>query len=599
MTEPLFIDIETYCDLDLKVVGAYRYVEHPSFEILMAGWARGDDPVKVETDPAAIRAIPGLWDALVKKIAHNAAFERLCFSRFNGLPVGQYLPAEDFHDTMAIAAERGWPQKLEHLAKALGVTEKDTAGTRLISLFCKPYRGKRVRPQDRPADWADFMAYCAQDVETLREVHAKLGGWPTAMEREIYLADQAVNDRGIHVDVDLAQVAHRTSLQNERRHVAEFIDLTGVENPNSNIQVTKALQDLGLRMPDLQAATVEKALRQDLTDVQRRVLELRQELALVAAKKFSAALGSVNGDERLRGMFRFHGAHTGRWAGRGVQLHNLPRLNFENVVDEMLAIEELMAGEGASAEDLKRLVRSMFLGPMTVVDYSAIEARVIAWLAGEEWVLEAFRQGRDIYVETAKRMGGLTRSQGKVAVLALGYNGAVGSLEAMGAKGTEQQLLALVYQWRRANPKIVRFWADLDEAFRQGNMTVGKLKVVRKGEDRIIVLPSGRRLHYHGVNPGKRITFQNPARNMFPTDTYGGRLAENVTQAVARDLLGEAIVRLESSGLPVVGHVHDEILVEGHHPVEEVARIMSESPAWATGMPIAGEGFVCQRYRKG
>lgn len=597
----LYVDIETYCDLDLKAVGVYRYVQHPSFRILMAGWAIDDEPVVVETDPLAMHEIPGLWDEDVLKVAHNAAFERICFSRFAGMPVGEFLPASEWHDTQAIAAENGYPQKLEQLAKALGVEQKDTAGTRLINLFSKPYRGRRVMPSEKPKEWGDFKRYCGQDVVVLRQVHQKLGGWPTRMEREIYLSDQRINDHGIKVDLDLARAARAAAEENRIEQEAEFRRITGVNNPRSNPQIRAWVAQEGLEavLPDMGEKTVTKALQGSLTDLQRRALELRQELALTASSKYATAIGSTCSDGRLRGGFRFHGAHTGRWAGRGVQLHNLPRAALENETQQDAAILDLLMGNGASAHTLKALVRPLFLGPFTVVDYSAIEARVVAWLAGEEWVLKAFRDGRDIYVETAERMGGLTRAQGKVAVLALGYNGAVGSLEAMGAKGSEQELLNLVVKWRKANPHIVRMWAEMDEAFREGG-TVGEFLLVEKdGKDRAIKLPSGRRLVYHKVTTGSRMTFANPARNMFPVDTYGGRLTENVTQAVARDILGEALVRLHRKGFHVAGHVHDEILVDGEHSVKDVARVMCQSPLWAKGLPIGGEGFVCRRYRKG
>lgn len=598
----LFIDIETRSRTDLKAAGAYRYAEDPDFRILMAAWAIDDGPVQVALTDSEIWKIPGLWNPLVHKVAHNAAFERICFSRFMRLPVGSYLEPEPWHDTMAIASELAYPAKLGPLAVALGAEPKDEAGTRLINMFCVPNRkGEFTTPEEKPEEWAAFIEYCRQDVSTLRDVHNRLGGWPTETERQIYLSDQRINDTGIKVDVDLAKVAREAALENQVEHELEFTALTGVANPSSGPQVQTWIRAQGLQevLPDLRAETVEKALQGTLTPPQRRALEIRQELALVAAKKYSAALAAVNGDGRLRGSFRFYGAHTGRWTGRGVQLHNLPRASLPSEAHTDAAILDLMMGAGADAHTLKALVRPLFTGPFTVVDYAAIEARVIAWLAGEQWALKAFRAGRDIYVETAQRMGGLTRAQGKVAVLALGYNGAVGSLEAMGAKGSERELLQLVYQWRKANPAIVRFWSALDEAFRDGEGRVGDyVKVTRDGADRAIELPSGRFIVYHDVKPDRRITFKNYARGGARTDTYGGRLTENVTQAVARDILGEALVRLHQKDFRVVGHVHDEILVEGGN-VKTITRIMTESPSWATDLPIDGEGFVAKRYRKG
>lgn len=343
-------------------------------------------------------------------------------------------------------------------------------------------------------------------------------------------------------------------------------------------------------------------LKKNLTADQRTVLELRQELALVASKKYQAAIDASSSDGRLRGGFQYFGAHTGRWAGRRVQLHNLPRAALDSTAEVDAAILDLKLGAGASSQTLKALVRPMFMGPFGIIDYSAIEARVLAWLAGEEWVLEAFRKGRDIYVETAERMGGLTRFQGKVAVLALGYNGSIGSLAAMGAEGDDEQLMMLVHQWRRANPNIVRLWKIMDQAFRGTGMAVGKrMRVEKDGNDRLLHLPSGRAIHYHDVEAaGKRITFANfraPGR----MDTYGGRLVENATQAVARDILAEALVRLGEAGYDVVGHVHDEVIIEMPQDgtLAQLQDIVTASPKWADGLPLGGEGFVSQRYQKG
>ena len=625
----LRIDIETYCDLDLKKVGVYRYVEHPSFLILMAAWSLDGGPVRVFTDLDDISDIPGLWDDSVTKVAHNAQFERICFSRLHYLNNGGetewpvFLTPEPWHDTMAIAAERGRPQGLDYLAKSLGAEPKDTAGTRLINIFSKPNRfGKRVLPEDRPLDWMDFLLYCAQDVSTLIEVDDALGGWNTETEHRVYITDQLINDRGLLVDVPMARAAVEAARVNEAAHVAEITKITGIANPNSNPQMMDWFARSGFPLENLQKETVEKALSCPLRSEHRRVLELRQELALVASKKFQAALSYSSRDHRLRGQFRFFGAHTGRWTGRGVQPQNLPREAFKapKVPGETdqengdraealaeAAILDLKMGNGADALTLKKLVRPMFTGPFTVVDYAAIEARVIAWLANETWALEAFSGGRDIYVETADRMSTpdnpLNRSQGKVAVLALGYNGGVVSLRAMGAEGTNDELQKLVHQWRRANPRIVRLWEQLDEAFYRGGSAGPVLSVEGKGNDREIVLPSGRSIAYHQCRftfdkiGRRRATFASPQG--FRADTYGGRLAENATQAVARDLLAEALVRLEDAGHRVVGHVHDEILVEGDVPLDEVTEIMTEVPSWAEGLPVGGAGFTCRRYRKG
>lgn len=608
----LYIDVETYSTVDLRKANVYSYATDPEFQILMCAWAIDDGPVQIALNDMEIAAIPGLFDPEVEKVAHNAAFERICFSEYQRglyeLEQGEYLDPAEWTCTMALAAEWGYPRSLGKLAVALGAEEKDEAGTRLINLFCKPNRkGERTLPRDKPADWEAFINYCIQDVATLRDVHQKLGGWPTEMERRVYLADQAINDRGIPVDVELAECSIEAAEANKEAQTREVIELTGVENPGSNPQMLAWFDSQNFRMPNLQAATVtEKLAGEDTPPQVKRVLELRQELALVAAKKYTAALDRVNDDHRLRGSFQFFGAHTGRWAGRGVQLQNLPSATMETETDTHAAILDLKLGNGANAHDLKALVRAMFTGPFTVVDYSAIEARVIAWLAGEEWALQAFRDGRDIYVETGQRMGGMSRKEGKVAVLALGYNGGTGSLRAMGAEGTDEHLQILVNQWRRANPAIVTLWREMEDSFRNGGPVGAFMSVEKDGADRLIRLPSGRAVVYHDLRGrwtekwGKRVQVISFAdANGGRTDTYGGRLVENVTQAVARDILAEALVRLHERGYPVVLHIHDEVGVQGDYSIEEIQNVLTEPPAWAEGLPIAAEGFQCQRYRKG
>jgi DNA polymerase len=618
----IYVDIETYSSVDLKKSNVYRYTEAPDFQILFAWWAIDNDPLQLALGADAVAAIPHLWDDDVTKVAHNAAFERICFSEFIRRrecgPAG-YLRPDPWLDTMALASEAGYPKSLGQLAVALGAEPKDEAGTRLINLFCKPNRkGHRTLPEEKPVEWQAFLDYGKQDVATLRDVHSKLPGWPTEMERQVYLADQLINDTGIPVDTEMAALAVATAEDNRMVDELEIMALTGISNPGSNVQMLGWLRAQGVEVPNLQAATVE-ALLQDpeaLPGATQRVLELRQELALVAAKKYSAALDRVNHDGRLRGSFQFFGAHTGRWAGRGVQLQNLPSATLgdkdatEAEVETAIAagVLDLKLGAGATAHTLKALVRAMFTGPFTVVDYAAIEARVVAWLAGEEWALGAFADGRDIYVETAERMGGLTRKEGKVAVLALGYNGGINSLRVMGAQGDDRKLQYLVTQWRNANRAIVGLWADMNEAFLAGDMAVGDHMYVEKdGADRLVRLPSGRAVVYHDLRArwkdtpfGRKrvVSFADPKGPGFRTDTYGGKLCENVTQAVARDILAEALVRLQQHGLEVVGHVHDEVLVHGGS-VDQVTRIMVEKPAWAHGLPIAAEGFSCARYRKG
>jgi DNA polymerase len=387
---------------------------------------------------------------------------------------------------------------------------------------------------------------------------------------------------------------------------------------------------------------VTKVLHNDINGTASRVLALRQELALTASKKFTAAVDSTCADGRFRGGFRFFGAHTGRWAGRGVQLHNLPREAFSIQEEQDFTIRKLKTEGAATATELKKLVRPMLVGPFTVVDYSAIEARVIAWLAGEQWALQAFADGRDIYVETAERMNGLTRFQGKIAVLALGFAGGIRSLKAMAGDrealmelakppsmvpgggvrslvsdpDIDRGLQRLVDQWRDANPNIVRLWRRIEERVRHGGPVGEHLNIRRSGEDMWLDLPSGRSIVYHGLRWERYRAMRNgkwkmeegwryddPKKVGLRIPTYGGRLAENATQAVARDILAESLVRLEAAGVEVVAHVHDELIsvydeTKVQSTLDEVIKLACHPPDWAEGLPIAATGFVTERYRK-
>lgn len=609
----LYLDLETYSTQDLKKVGVYRYVEDPEFQILICTWSYNGGPVQICFSAEDINSLPGLHDPDTVKVAHNAAFDRVALSRHLGFPVGRYLPPSQWRDTMAVASILGLPKSLDKLTKFLKVSEKDGAGTRLINWFCKPNpkTGERRLPEDHPEKWEQFCDYALQDTASLVEVDAKMGSaWPIESERQAWITDQVINDRGIRVDRKMALAAARAAEENERGHVARIVELSDgeIENPNSLPQLTNWLTEQGVKLPNLRSETVEQALAGNVPPAVREVLLLRQELALTTSKKYGAALGAMNSDKRLRGMFNYFGAHTGRWSGRRVQLQNLARATLPSDDHVDAAIFDLLTGFGADSETLKRLIRSMFVGPFVVSDYSAIEARVIAWLAGEEWVLQAFRDGRDIYVETAKAMSTpgnvLSRFEGKVAVLALGYNGGANSLFAMGYEGNEEAAWDLVKKWRKANRSIVRFWTDLELAFCKGEGTVGRIRVESKGSTRKLVLPSGRAIYYRqvSVKPGgnglRDITFFDDTYGR--SSTYGGRLAENVTQAVARDMLSESLSRLETAGLPVVGHVHDEVIVEaGEEEVERVNSILCDLPDWAEGFPIDAEGFTSYRYKKG
>jgi DNA polymerase len=589
----IWCDIETRSAIDLKTAGVYVYSEDPSFRVLMIGYSIDGAEPDVAVGDDQIRALlPTLLEHDL--IAHNAPFERVCLGRLDP----RLAEPERWTCTMVMATEAGLPAKLEMLAKAVGAELKDTAGTRLISLFCKPRPrvGGFVEPEDRPTEWLDFVEYCAQDVATLMDVHQRLPE-VTPTERALWLADQRINDRGVQLDTDLIGRAIGADEVNRVEAMAELRSLTGLANPNS-------VQQLGgwLGMPSLAADAVTAQLEREDDPARRRVLELRQLIAESAVKKYGAAKAMTCADGRARGQLQFFGAHTGRWSGRGIQLQNLPREHFETTAERDAVLLDLELGLGASPRSLKAMIRPMLLGPLTVVDFAQIEARVIAWLAGERWVLDAFESGRDIYVETAQAMGpDFTRQQGKTAVLACGFGGSVGALRRMGAAGSDEYLMPIVEGYRRANPAIVRLWYGLWDALLYGGK-YQQLEVRRVGKDRHLMLPSGRAIVYRNLQK-----FQGPEDDrpqwyfqgkFARSKLWHGVIAENVTQAIARDLLAAALLKLEEHTDKVIGHVHDEVILDGALSVDKVAWLMCDAPSWAAGLPLGAEGFVCDRYQK-
>lgn len=611
----IYLDLETYCDLDLKEVGVYRYVEHPSFEITLFAYSFEGRPAKVAEDFSTVaeKLREHLNNPKIIKIAHNVGFDRVALSAAltkNPFREG-FLDPSQWRDTMAKAANAGYPQGLGPLADALGVAPKDAAGTQLINFFAKPYRGKRRYPQDDPERWQQFVDYAAQDVDTLVEVDKAL---PEISDKEqaIWELDQRINDRGITVDLPLARWAEEQNNTNTKKAKAELEALLGIENAGSVQQIRRGLADIGLELSNLRAETVEDLLDSgELTEQQQLALELRSNTSLSAAKKYTAVRLMTNDDSRFRGGFRYFGATTGRWAGRGLQIQNLPRLQMDYPA---AAVADALMGNRAEPKTLKALIRSTLIGPFVVSDFSAIEARVLAWIAGEHWALEAFHSGRDIYVETAQRMGGLSRQQGKTAVLALGYAGGVGSLRVMGASGTDEELDEFKSTWRRANQNITQFWYDLENALEAGSGVIGPglITVTSKGSDRYVHLPSGRSIAYRKL---KRERYRKKTKNGFVeenglrfqsprgrTTVYGGLACENVCQGIARDLLAETLLTLDRKSYDIVGHVHDEVIVEDPQnrlSVETIEQIMATPPAWASGLPLGAEGFRTYRYKKG
>lgn len=818
----LYFDSETYSSVSLEKSNVYRYVESSDFTVLLSAYAFNDDPVKLIVGEEPLYR---LWEKAEAEgetwCAHNSGFDRIALSEIvrrysKVLGPHEYLSPDNWIDTMVEAAEAGYPHSLDACAKALGeeVEQKDARGKALIKLFSVPGKGgSPASPEDNPEKWEVFGEYCCQDVATCRSIHKKLSSekWSTTDdELKYWRMDQKINDTGIHVDAELVRNAILVAGDNRKNAITRLKELTGLDNPNSNTQLLKWFRGMGLRsMNDMRKETVEaklasKAVNGD-SDKARRVkeaLELRQKISLVASKKYVAADLSMNTDDRLRGQFVFGGAHTMRWSSRGVQLQNLARASYKRKNDsgksvhdsdaEAAAILDLKMGCNLSDADLKKLVRAMFVGPFVVYDFNAIEARVVAWLAGEQGILDAVSSGREIYEEMAARMSSpgntLTRQQGKVATLACiakgslvltdrglvpielvrstdkvwdgvcwvtqdgpvykgrrrvltyegltatydhkvfaqdesgatkimrfddaatggahliqsgsggysvrvgddhltretqagtgeisgsdytrgasrsereaqvlvydsgeievydllnagprhrytvsgklvhncGYGGSIGAMRVMGAEGADEEIYRQVNIWRTSNPHIVAFWSQLEEAFIHGGFVGEQIEVERSGSDRLVWLPSGRCVVYHNVgtddwlthvikNPdtGKmvrekynaKIAFDSPRGHDMRIGSWGGKLTENVTQAVARDLLANSMYNIQSQGYDVVGHIHDEALVDVSgipmtdraSSAKTIGHLMRTPPAWAEGFPLDADGWYDYRYKK-
>lgn len=641
----LGIDIETYSEVDLPKCGVYAYAEHPSFEILLFAYAFDDEETHVVDLKCGERLPPRVLDALtdptITKAAFNAAFERTCISRY----LGQFLDAAQWQCTAVQSAMLALPLSLEGVGEVLGIERRKLKEggdlVRYFSLPCKPTKanGQRTRnlPEHAPEKWQRFKEYCVRDVEAEREIRAKLQGYPIpAKEQELYRLDQEINDRGIMVDPVLVARAIECDEQYREKTTKRAYELTGLANPNSPVQLKEWLKEQDTEVDTLD----KKAVRALLPDAEGDVLEvlkLRLLMAKTSVKKYEAIRRSVCADGRVHGLLQFYGANrTGRWAGRLVQVQNLPQ---NHLPDLALARDLVKAGRYEDIEALyestpgvlSELIRTAFVPRpgcrFIVADFSAIEARVIAWLSGEQWRLEVFAQGGDIYCASASQMfhvpvekhgqNSHLRQKGKIAELALGYGGAVGALTAMGALEMglqEEELPPLVRQWREANPHIIRLWAQVENAAitavrERTEVALGRLVFQYRSGMLFIALPSGRKLCY--VKPriqtnrfgGDGLTYEGVGESKKWTriETFGGKLTENIVQATARDLLAEAMLRLRDTGFEIVMHVHDEAVLEvpiGHSGVEEVCALMAEAPAWADGLPLRADGYECEFYKK-
>lgn len=638
----LHLDIETYSTVDLKKNTVYRYVEDEHWMILICSWCIGQGDIHTAYGHEEVSGIPGLFDPAVKKIAHNSDFERINFSALEGLPVGTYIDPEEYIDTAVLASLWGYPRSLKGFCKVVGGEAKDEAGGRLINMFSVPNRkGGRTLPEERPADWEAYVEYNRQDVVSMRDNIYRLGkGFPSAEEYEAWITATRINDRGIKIDTALAGAAHRQYEANKKRDLARVKEITGLDNPNSVQQFKDWLAVRGFEMASIDKAHVAELLeRDDLPDEVREAVERKQLAALSAATKYVIAQGSTNTDGRLRGTIKYSNANTGRMTGVTLSPHNLPRDHFTDAEGEhdteaeQAAIDKLLAGVPVGSEDLKKLVRPLLVGPFTVSDYSAIEARLTAWAAGEDSVLESFRNGEDIYVATAERMGGakagFDRQRGKSATLGCGFGGGAGALLNLGGakiypKGTPDGVIwdgltSLVETWRVAHPHIVSWWKQVHTAFDKGGPASRRIPVDVEivGNDRYVWLPSGRALVYHNcrreyVQPkdrnGKPLPYRRRAwvcdavvGNGTQRRIVGGPTqVENIIQAIGRDLLTHALVNVERAGFRTVTHVHDEIVTEttGGLTVERLSSLMCDLPDWAEGLPIEAAGYTTQRYRK-
>lgn len=656
----LGIDIETFSSVDIKN-GAYAYSEAPDFEILLIAYKFSDeDKVKLidlTDDPEELENLR-FWDALtdpeVVKTAYNANFERTCLARHTG----EAMPPEQWRCTMVLAVQLGLPRSLAAVGPALGLTEeeqKKKTGAALIQYFCKPCKPTRTNGQrtkntrlHAPEKWELFKEYNIQDVVTEQIILKRLRDFrPDQSEQDLWTLDQEINDRGVLLDIPMAGSIVEFDTERSADLLAEAQQITGLSNPNSLAQLKPWLADNGLatdtlRKDDVAAMLADPSLHANV----RRVLEIRQTLSKTSVKKYQTMLDIAGEDDRARGIMQFYGGHTGRWAGRSLQPQNLARntmpddeLDVAREFVKMGDFESLEMIFGEPAPIFSQLVRTAFIpspgNRFIVSDFSAIEARVIAWIAGEEWRLEVFRNDGDIYCESASHIyhvpvvkhgiNGELRQRGKVAELALGYGGAVGAMKQMDTSGSvpEDEMQGIVTQWRAESPKIVRMWRDCQDAavsVIRGNQPKRVLRSLQGTEFYVklvdgtpvlfIRLPSGRPIAYWDpkvmdTEMGPRITYmtQNQTtRKWERCETYGGKLTENIVQSVARDCLAEKMKLLESMGYPIVFHVHDELILDVPREDKEAAalvdRIMGEPIDWAPGLPLKGGTYECDFYRK-
>lgn len=645
MDKQLAIDIETYSDVDLINCGVYKYTDSDNFEILLFAYSVDDEETKI-VDLASGEKLPEeimemLLDDSVIKTAFNANFERTCLSRHLGVK----LKPEAWRCTAVQAAMLALPLSLEGVGVVLGVDkQKMSEGKELIRYFCSPCKptksnGGRTRnlPEDAPDKWELFKIYCIRDVDVEKQIRKKLWKYPIPeKEQQLYCLDQRINDRGIMVDRNLVNHAIVCDLLYKETATKRAYELSELENPNSVSQLKGWLTEKGIEVDSLAKATVEELVDKTEGDVQE-MLKLRLAMSKTSVKKYEAIDRSVCRESRVHGLLQFFGANrTGRWAGRLVQIHNLPQ---NHISDLELARGLVADGRYDDVEMLyestpnvlSELIRTAFVAKpgsrFIISDFSAIEARVLAWLAGEQWRIEVFQTHGKIYEASASAMFHVPieeitktsplRQKGKISELALGYGGSVGAMTAMGALKMgllEEELPSLVTTWRNANPHITQFWWAVDEAAVKAvrdkkPSRVGRVAFEYSSGILFVTLPSGRKLSYvkpkMGVNKFGRegITYEGigESKKWMRLETYGPKLVENIVQAASRDILAEAMIRLEKEGFDIVCHVHDEVVLEvpeGVSSVEEINQIMAVNPEWTDGLPLSAAGFESPFYKK-
>lgn len=659
----LSIDLETYSDVNLKKAGLYRYVQSPAFEILLFAYSFDGAPTQVidmaQGEEIPMEVIHALTDPQCLKHAYNAAFEWYCLSKY----MGAQLPPAQWRDTMLHGLYAGYTAGLDATGRALGIPEdkqKLTTGKALIRYFCVPCKptkanGGRTRnyPHHDPEKWELFKTYNGQDVVAEMEIERRLSVFPVPdFVQKQWETDLLINARGVAVDMDFCEGALELGETIRAQLTDEAVQLSGLQNPNSVKQLARWLSaETGDDITSLRKETIKELLGRDNADHVQRMLEIRQELGKTSTKKYDAIEAAVCDDGRVRGLLQFYGANrTGRWAGRLVQVQNLPRtytepLEFARELVKGRKLDALRMVYGSPNDTLSQLIRTAFVAaPGNVLidaDFSAIEARVISWLADEEWRLEVFRTHGKIYEASASQMFGVPlerikkgnpeyslRQRGKVAELALGYQGGVPAMRQMDtgkllADLPDEEIKDIVDKWRNTNPKIRNLWYSFNDAAIRVIQNGGSLRVrcctfarecdcIRGTTCMTVSLPSGRKLYY--VEPsvgenrwgGPSITYMgvNDKNKWGRIETYGGKLVENVVQAIARDCLAQAIEHLEAAGLPVVFHIHDEVVIDtaafdtNDAMLDKVVKIMSTPIPWAEGLPLGADGWVGVFFKK-